>query len=320
MEFKPHQQQDTFAELRKLIANKIATHNPDYEKNFKQILPDSVTIVANWGQASNASKDFTTFGKLFKPFFQDLPSTRCSAMSLPDARSSVWKDKVEFIYFIREDGPHKDLHKLIQLMRCALQLQILHLQPSEVPRTLYCFGILTSGYCVQLLQMFVRLNSEKVYDNPLYELWAEPELNLAQFDEASLTKLMTWLLAIRTYHFHLETFLKSWPVVTTARECLTTKTINLAKNSITDDSDYDDDKQCKFDPAPNNNNTNRPRSCETSTQQPSPYKASQKQGSKGNKEEVDQETLDAIVYGINNKEYSVLHEVSTMHSLTVLMI
>ncbi len=276
IEFRPHQymQQDPFADLRNFIANGMDACNSDddFTKKFRQILPDFVTLVISWGQklkiASNASEqDFRTllYAKLFEPLFQDLPSTRCSVMTLPvpfekfkrltDARSAVWKGKIEFVYFIREDSPakeinedHKDLHKLVQLMRCALRFQILHLKPSNERRTLYCFGILTSGYCVQLLQMQVQLHSENDYESPIYELWVEPELDLAEFDKASLTKLMTWLVAIRAYHFKLENLLESWTVLTTARKLMKDKS---------DDSDYDSDEQDKFDPAPNNQNTNQ---------------------------------------------------------------
>lgn len=147
-----------------------------------------------------------------------LPPPFTKSKRLPDMRAFVAKSDTEFTYFIREDSPlregyHKDLHKLVQLMRCALRLQILHMVPSNQARTIYCFGYLTSGYKMQLVKMEVMLFSKEDYNSPLYTLQAEKELDLSNFEAEPLETLMTQLAAIRHYGRVLESQLEEWTLV-----------------------------------------------------------------------------------------------------------
>lgn len=222
------------------------------------------------------------------------------------------KNGVEFIYFIHENSSnkgtmkfHNDVHKLIQLMRCALRLQILHLTPSDDNvRTLYCFGMLTSGYSVQLFQMKVQLTSVNAYATPIYELWAEPEVNLSSFDKNSLATLMTWLAGIRYYRHSLKKSLEVWQTTTIPGvKFQTSKTpatsgqegpiddhSSAKHNEIKKDKRDDDDEG----PDPNPNNNDQTKGREDST--------------------VNGDTLEAIIRGINNNECYVLQEVRSFDS------
>lgn len=260
---------------------------------------------------------------------------------LSDMRAFVKTEEgIEFIYLIREDSSdkgklscHKDLHKIVQLMRCALRLQILHLESSNERRTLYCFGFLTSGYKIQLLQMQVHLKSEEDYSTPIYQLWIEDELDLLGYDENTLNTLLTWLCAIRCYHFDLCQSIKTWKTKEKPRVCMTSKKSNIAKISSTaqyqdkskddhhsaknkknnnnSDSDEDDDENGSGKPEQNSNTNQTSLANRSRAPQISPYRPSKgNSGNYNNNDSLDNETLDAIVRGIDNNEHFVLREVS----------
>ncbi len=211
----------------------------------------------------------------------------------PDAHAFVNSTLKEFIFFLREDSPvrtdndadvHKDLHKIVQLMRCALRLQLLMLNPSyKGQRTLYCFGILSSGLKFRLLQMSVVLKTEQDYTSPKFMLYIDNgllDLNFAQVDmdekRARLTKWLNWLSVIRSYGFHLKKLLESgeWQLNTELLECKTT-----AKTGVVHES-------AKNKEGDKNEQTNEK-----------------------NTDEVNDAILAAIVQAVEDKRYRVLHEV-----------
>lgn len=260
---------------------------------------------------------------------------------LPDMRAYVAQQETEFTYFIREDSPlkqghHKELHKIVQLMRCALRLLVLHMKPSNKQRTLYCFGYLNSGYKMQLLQMSVELNSEADYVSSIYTLLVDGELDLTELNAGALETLMTQLVAIRLYGHHLDHLLNAWELVKKPHPHQTSQKRAIAKSSaragskessMADDHaelkerpfKYDKDDHDAGPPDNSGSRSNQPRGQEQRQQasQSSPtFRKSGGSAQNNNEEKLDSATLDVIVRAVKSNEYCLLQEVRNAASQT----
>jgi len=129
----------------------------------------------------------------------------------PDFRAFVKVKNVEFTFFICEDSNqvstlHKDTHKIVQEMRCALRTQTRHWNDTSAGH-LACFGMLNSTYKIQLLIMWVDLYKAQDYENPTFMLHAENPIEVQEKNGKIVTqdveKLLSWLSAVRSYGSYL---------------------------------------------------------------------------------------------------------------------
>ncbi len=268
-----------------------------------------------------------------------ITNNRCSSMPLPPpfeslnrkpaVRGFVKTSLKEFIYFLREDSPvrtdnntdvHKGPFKLVQLIRCALRLQALMLSPDYSGRTLYCFGILCNGLKLQLLQMSVTLNSLKDYASPIFSLYIEKkQLDLGFTEQTTmdvihsrLTRLFNWLAVIRSYGFHLDQRLNSgqWLLNKEMLKCNTSLADSPAKSTAkhhVQNKEKDDEVDHNTSPQRDQDRLGR-----TPRQLNFDAVAQRKSNNNNNRttDGINDAILAAIVQAIEDKRYSVLHEVS----------